>query len=95
MRSTSHLAGAHARSVRLVQSNNSLPYAGPSLVKDTSPSDYVKTTFGEPSSSASSSRRLEDPEELDAYGRECAEKCWIEDDTFLTREKIAEWLGGL
>ena len=33
-------------------------------------------------------------EELDERAREFATKCWNEDDTFLAKEKIAEWLGG-
>jgi hypothetical protein len=32
--------------------------------------------------------------ELDRRGKELANKCWIEDEEFLAREKIAEWLGG-
>lgn len=36
----------------------------------------------------------EDPEELEARARVCAEKCWKEDESFLIPEKLAEWLGG-
>lgn len=35
-----------------------------------------------------------DPEELDSKAKELAAKCWAEDETFLGKEKIAEWLGG-
>lgn len=31
----------------------------------------------------------------EAKGRDCAFKAWEEDEEFLAREKIAEWLGGL
>lgn len=31
--------------------------------------------------------------ELEENARECAKKCWEEDEAFLKREKIAEWLG--
>jgi hypothetical protein len=36
------------------------------------------------------------PEESDieARGRELATRCWVEDEEFLAKEKIAEWLGG-
>ncbi|KIY71151.1 hypothetical protein CYLTODRAFT_408393 [Cylindrobasidium torrendii FP15055 ss-10] len=30
----------------------------------------------------------------DEKGKDFAQKCWDEDDSFLSREKIAEWLGG-
>ena len=32
--------------------------------------------------------------DLDRRGKELANKCWTEDEDFLAREKIAEWLGG-
>lgn len=36
----------------------------------------------------------EDGSDLDARGKELAERCWNEDDDFLAKDKIAEWLGG-
>jgi PH/SEC7 domain-containing protein len=33
-------------------------------------------------------------EEIEQKGQESAEKCWLEDEHFLAKEKIAEWLGG-
>lgn len=36
-----------------------------------------------------------DPEELDARGKECAKRAWEEDEEFLAKERIAEWLGGV
>ena len=36
-----------------------------------------------------------DPEELEARGKECAKRLWEEDEEFLAKERIAEWLGGV
>jgi hypothetical protein len=36
-----------------------------------------------------------DPEELDTRGKECAKRAWEEDEEFLAKERIAEWLGGV
>jgi PH/SEC7 domain-containing protein len=36
-----------------------------------------------------------DPEELEARGKECAKRAWEEDEEFLAKERIAEWLGGM
>lgn len=36
-----------------------------------------------------------DPEELEARGKECAKRVWEEDEEFLAKERIAEWLGGI
>lgn len=35
-----------------------------------------------------------DSEELEARGKECAKRAWEEDEDFLAKERIAEWLGG-
>jgi hypothetical protein len=32
--------------------------------------------------------------DMDAKGKDLASKCWEEDEEFLMKEKIAEWLGG-
>jgi PH and SEC7 domain-containing protein len=34
------------------------------------------------------------PADADALGQERARQCWIEDEEFLPKDKIAEWLGG-
>jgi PH and SEC7 domain-containing protein len=34
------------------------------------------------------------PADVDALGQERARQCWIEDEEFLAKDKIAEWLGG-
>ncbi|KAF5393541.1 hypothetical protein D9757_000553 [Collybiopsis confluens] len=44
--------------------------------------------------SGTGSSTVEDGGDLDARGHELASRCWIEDEEFLGREKIAEWLGG-
>ncbi|KAG9220598.1 hypothetical protein CCMSSC00406_0003697 [Pleurotus cornucopiae] len=36
----------------------------------------------------------DDSETLEARARDLANKCWAEDEEFLAKEKIAEWLGG-
>jgi PH and SEC7 domain-containing protein len=35
-----------------------------------------------------------DPEDVEVRGKECAKRAWDEDEGFLAKEKIAEWLGG-
>ena len=35
------------------------------------------------------------PEEVEARGKECARRAWEEDEEFLAKERIAEWLGGM
>lgn len=39
-------------------------------------------------------RRGSDTEDVEAKGKELGTRCWNEDETFLPREKIAEFLGG-
>jgi len=36
----------------------------------------------------------EDSGDIETRGKELASKCWNEDEDFLHKEKIAEWLGG-
>ena len=37
----------------------------------------------------------EDMGDIEAKGKERAARCWEEDEDFLAKEKIAEWLGGV
>ena len=37
----------------------------------------------------------EDMGEVEAKGKELAARCWEEDEEFLAKEKIAEWLVGV
>jgi PH/SEC7 domain-containing protein len=32
--------------------------------------------------------------DIETMGQERARQCWIEDEEFLAKDKIAEWLGG-
>ncbi|TFK53596.1 hypothetical protein OE88DRAFT_1733496 [Heliocybe sulcata] len=45
-------------------------------------------------SAEQSPAREDDVVDLEARGQELAAKCWAEDEEFLHKEKIAEWLGG-
>ncbi|KAI0043650.1 hypothetical protein FA95DRAFT_1609196 [Auriscalpium vulgare] len=38
---------------------------------------------------------IDDPAEIEAKGKDLATRCWDEDETFLAKEKIAEYLGGV
>ncbi|KAF8070176.1 hypothetical protein FPV67DRAFT_1005473 [Lyophyllum atratum] len=65
--------------------------------QDLSVNDLVLRRF---SSAAQSSTGLapmpadDTAADMDARGRELASRCWNEDEGFLAKEKIAEWLGG-
>jgi hypothetical protein len=85
------------RTVRLVPSTTSFAYPngqGSESVSqvdlgDASPAKSVA------SSSVSPARGVSiEGEDMDARGQELALRCWIDDETFLPKEKIAEWLGG-
>ncbi|KAJ7925285.1 hypothetical protein B0H13DRAFT_1975846 [Mycena leptocephala] len=52
-------------------------------------------TLARVSTSSHSPARGEDPEDMDTRGKELATRCWKEDEEFLGKEKIAEWLGGV
>jgi PH and SEC7 domain-containing protein len=54
--------------------------AGPNRQLRRSPSDSMGPT---------------DPDVVEARGKECAKRAWDEDEEFLAKEKIAEWLGGM
>lgn len=45
--------------------------------------------------SRSSQGRVEETADLEARGKELASRCWAEDEEFLAKDKITEWLGGL
>jgi hypothetical protein len=38
--------------------------------------------------------RNEDSGDIEARGKELASRCFAEDEEFLAKDKIAEWLGG-
>ena len=33
--------------------------------------------------------------EMEAKGRDASNRCWEEDEAFVAKDKIAEWLGGM
>ncbi|KAJ6499316.1 hypothetical protein C8R45DRAFT_1071846 [Mycena sanguinolenta] len=79
-------------SVRLVSSPSSpaAPKVYRSSQGDLSVNDLTLTR-----TSSNPFARGEDvsPEDMDTRGRELATRCWKEDEDFLGKEKIAEWLG--
>ncbi|KAH9946988.1 hypothetical protein B0H21DRAFT_822341 [Amylocystis lapponica] len=58
--------------------------------QDLTASDLVVTRFA----SRNSPSKVEDSADLEARGKELASRCWAEDEDFLAKDKIAEWLGG-
>ncbi|KAI0305683.1 hypothetical protein B0F90DRAFT_1815266 [Multifurca ochricompacta] len=54
----------------------------------TSPSQQLRRL---PSDSLGST----DPDKIEVRGKECARRAWEEDESFLVKERIAEWLGGV
>lgn len=85
-----------ARTVRLVPSSTSVGWpeaVSPALsLSLSSQTDLTEdTSTGRVSSSAAS---RDDPPDNETRAKELATKCWTEDEEFLAREKIAEWLGG-
>ena len=59
--------------------------------QDLSTNDLVITKF---STSRSPSTKNEETGDLRARGKELALRCWEEDEEFMAKDKIAEWLGG-
>ncbi|KAJ7262190.1 hypothetical protein B0H12DRAFT_1104695 [Mycena haematopus] len=88
--------------LRIMQHGSSASISEPSLVPvgDVSPKVY-RSSQGDLSvndltltrTPSNSPARGEDPEDMDTRGKELATRCWKEDEDFLGKEKIAEWLG--
>ncbi|KAI0821612.1 hypothetical protein BC628DRAFT_1329136 [Trametes gibbosa] len=84
------------QTIRAVSSPNRSvdPRAVPGLAvasqQDLSTNDLVPARF----SLRQSPARLEDSTDLDNRGKDLAARCWAEDEEFLPKDKIAEWLGG-
>ncbi|KAI0645547.1 hypothetical protein C8Q79DRAFT_1010490 [Trametes meyenii] len=84
------------QTIRAVSSPNRSvdPRAVPGLAvasqQDLSTNDVLSGRF----SLRSSPARQEDSADLDNRGKELASRCWAEDEEFLPKDKIAEWLGG-
>ena len=87
------------RTVRLVPSATLFGYASnPQGSASASQVDFGMND-GSPktvtSASASPGRSMSlEGDEMEARGRELAGRCWMDDVSFLPKEKIAEWLGG-
>ncbi|KAJ7178525.1 hypothetical protein C8R43DRAFT_973640 [Mycena crocata] len=60
--------------------------------QDLSVNDLTLTRASTPSHSPA---RGEDPDDMESRGKELATRCWKEDEDFLGKEKIAEWLGSV
>ena len=69
-----------------------MPVSGLSAAsqQDLSSNDLVMTRF----STSRSPSKNEETGDLRARGKDLAARCWIEDEEFLAKDKIAEWLGG-
>ena len=59
--------------------------------QDLTTNDLVSARF---SLRSSPGRQQEESADLDNRGKELAARCWAEDEEFLPKDKIAEWLGG-
>ncbi|PCH43866.1 hypothetical protein WOLCODRAFT_138645 [Wolfiporia cocos MD-104 SS10] len=71
------------------------PWDRPSLAagsqQDLTTSDMIVARY---SMQARRSSAKEDVGDLEVRGKELAARCWAEDEEFLPKDKIAEWLGG-
>lgn len=88
------------RTVRLVPSSNSVAWSDASspslslyLSSQTDLNEDIASGNGSGRATTSKPPR-DDPIDIESNGRESAVKCWTEDEDFLAKEKIAEWLGG-
>lgn len=63
---------------------------GPNAIAASSQQDLTTTEI------ALSKRfsKNDDSGDIEGRGKELASRCWAEDEDFLAKEKIAEWLGG-
>ncbi|KAF8493600.1 hypothetical protein JB92DRAFT_1163112 [Gautieria morchelliformis] len=85
------------RTVRLVPSTTSFAYpngqgygsASQVDLGDASPAKSIASSSVSPARGVSM-----EGDDMDARGQELAQRCWTDDETFLPKEKIAEWLGG-
>jgi PH and SEC7 domain-containing protein len=81
------------RTVRLVPSTTSFSY--PNGQASGSASQVDITDAASASSTMSPARGVSlEGDDMEARGQELAKRCWTDDETFLPREKVAEWLGG-
>lgn len=88
----------HKHTVRLVPSSPSVGWPETTSAISVSISSQTDLTgedgFTSRKASSAPSRDESSGADLDARGQDLATKCWTEDEDFLARDKIAEWLGG-
>ncbi|TFK74047.1 hypothetical protein BDN72DRAFT_956116 [Pluteus cervinus] len=81
------------RSVRLVPSSNTIQSTTGSSrsgsQQDLTLNDLTLSRF-----SSGQTKVDDDSTDIETRGKELATRCWNEDEDFLLKEKIAEWLGG-
>ncbi len=73
---------------------NYIPVAGLSAVsqQDLTHNDLTLRRFA---SNRSPAKGEEETGDITNRGKDLAARCWAEDEEFLAKDKIAEWLGGL
>ncbi len=74
----------HHRSIR---ANHGLPF-------DPSASSLAVNVSEYSTASTSAKTSSDNKDDVETKAKAAAERCWNEDETFLPKEKIAEWLGG-
>ncbi|KAI0355629.1 hypothetical protein OH77DRAFT_1511483 [Trametes cingulata] len=72
------------------EDGRALPGLAVASQQDLTTNDLVSARF----SLRQSPAKQEDTADLDNRGKELASRCWAEDEEFLPKDKIAEWLGG-
>ncbi|KZT10625.1 uncharacterized protein LAESUDRAFT_720978 [Laetiporus sulphureus 93-53] len=72
----------------------SAPRIAASSQQDLTTSDLLAVRYNLTPRERQSPMRGEETAELDSRGKELAARCWAEDEEFLAKDKIAEWLGG-
>jgi hypothetical protein len=57
--------------------------------------DLITNDLRHPSNPSLSPATGDENSDIEIRGKELASRCWAQDEEFLAKEKIAEWLGGL
>lgn len=71
-----------------------IPGAAPRLVASNQDLRRFPSSIRSSGTGKDKEREEEDVADVESRGREAAQKCWDEDESFVGRDKIAEWLGG-
>ncbi|RPD59799.1 hypothetical protein L227DRAFT_586366 [Lentinus tigrinus ALCF2SS1-6] len=71
---------------------NTVPGLSAASQQDLTTNDLVPARYSLRQSSPA--KYEESSADLDNRGKELASRCWVEDEEFLPKDKIAEWLGG-